>query len=230
MAGRTVKNIWIAGAGSGIGKALLEELQKRNNLFSVGCSRRGISFSSKLERGVNYKIDLTKEKEIIYFLEKIHEYLGKLDGVYITLGDGLFSSIENISLEAWQNHIYLNLTVPFLILKNIRNFLTTESFVCILSSTASKVGFPDSSAYCASKHGVLGLTKAIREEWKPYKIRVFNVSAGAIYTPIWENREGFQKEDMIPVEDFVKFLASFTDLPYSINLDDVYVLPLKGIL
>ncbi len=224
-----MKKIWIAGAGSGIGETLLQEFANDKSVFCVGVSRRGRKLNSNLEHGVNYNLDLRSEIELIRFLENYFQ-TQDLDGVYITLGDGLFKSVETISLEEWSSHLYLNLTVPFLILKHIRKFIKPKGFVCLLGSTASKQGFANSSAYCSSKHGILGLARAIREEWKPYQIRIFCVTVGAVYTPIWENRPEFKKEDMLSKEDFAKFLASFVHLPESINLEEVYTLPLKGIL
>lgn len=224
-----MKKIWIAGAGSGIGKVLLEEFANDRNVFCIGVSRSGKNWTSNLEHGVNYKLDLRTETQIIQFLETYFEPQS-LDAVYITLGDGLFKPLEEISLAEWSDHLHVNLTAPFLILKHIRKFIKPRGFVCLLGSTASKQGFPSSSAYCASKHGLLGLVRAVREEWKPHQIRVFCVTVGAVYTPIWESRPEFKKEDMISKEDFAKFLASFLYLPEGINLEEVYVLPLKGIL
>lgn len=225
-----MKNIWVAGSGSGIGEQLLKTLSNKKDTLVFGSSRRGLPLGDNFVSGTNYKLDLRKEQEIVPFLKAIKDKLNTLDAVYITLGDGLFSPIESIPQEDWDKHFELNVKAPFLILKNLKNLLNSNSFVCLLSSTAARMGFPESTAYCASKHAILGLARSIREEWKPDGIRVFNVSPGAIDTPIWEGREGFNREDMIPVQDFAELLASYIDLPSSLNLEDVYVLPKKGIL
>jgi NAD(P)-dependent dehydrogenase (short-subunit alcohol dehydrogenase family) len=216
----------VAGAGSGIGKSLLEVLSQKN-YRSIGLSRRGVSASEEIISGINYKCDLRKEEEIQAIFKKI----GRLDVLYITLGDGVFQSIQTLSLKEWNDHLELNLTAPFLILKTAYPYLKESSspMVVILSSTAGKQGFPDSSAYCTTKHGIAGLAKAIREEWKP-DIRVVTVYPGAVYTSIWEGREGFSPQDMIPEREFAIQMSLLMDTPASINIDEMYILPKKGIL
>ena len=216
----------VAGAGSGIGKSLLEVLSKKN-FRSIGLSRRGEAIEDELVSGTNYHCDLRNEEAIQALFKKI-EYI---DTLYITLGDGVFQPIHSLSLAEWNAHLELNLTAPFLLLKNAYKYLLNSKtpMVVILSSTAGRQGFPHSSAYCTTKHGVAGLAKAIREEWKPI-IRVVTVYPGAIYTSIWDGREGFNPEDMIPERDFAEQMSLLLDTPEAINIDEMYILPRKGIL
>ncbi|HNI90113.1 MAG TPA: SDR family oxidoreductase, partial [Leptospiraceae bacterium] len=163
---------------------------------------------------------------------KYQESNKTLDALFLCQGDGLFGEIEKIDRLSLEKHFQLNLFSQFSILQFAYPLLriSDHPFVCFLSSTAGKVGFPESTAYCASKHAVAGLAKSLREEWKKDNIRVMTVYPGAISTSIWEGREGFDQNDMIAPEDFAEYLASFITLPKTINLDESYVLPQKGIL
>ena len=222
----TLKTVVIAGSGSGIGKAILEELQSKN-LRAIGLSRRGVLHDKVAFHGKNYKCDLRDALDV----HETIEWIGKIDALYITLGDGLFKPLEETSLEEWESHLKLNLTAPFLLCKNAYSQLkkADSPLIVVLSSTAGKVGFPESSAYCTTKHGIAGLAKSIREAWKQ-KIRVVTVYPGAIYTPIWEGREGFKKEDMIPLKDFALQMIALLDSPSTLNIEEMYILPPKGIL
>ena len=60
----------MAGAGSGIGKSLLEVLSQKN-YRSIGLSRRGVSTSEEIVSGINYKCDLRKEEDIQAIFKKI---------------------------------------------------------------------------------------------------------------------------------------------------------------
>jgi NAD(P)-dependent dehydrogenase (short-subunit alcohol dehydrogenase family) len=229
----TVKKILIAGAGTGIGEALLSELKEKKDCFSIGISRRGIPKKEEpFKDGKNYLCDLLNPEEILTFINSLKNSWESLDALYLTFGNGLFKPIQEISLEDWENHFRLNLNASFILLKALYPLLkrSNSSFVSFLSSTAGKMGFPDSTAYCASRHAIAGFAKALREEWKKDGIRVFTVYPGAIATGIWEDREGFSRKDMILPGEFARFLASFIDLAPSINLDEVFVLPPKGIL
>jgi len=227
------KKILVVGAGSGIGEALFASLKDDSNFEIIGISRRGISFSDKINSGFNYKCDLINEKEIISFSDSYIRSFDSIDAIYFCQGDGLFGEISSLTKDKIDKHFALNVTSSFLILQKFYPLLKDSDknpFVCFLSSTAGKVGFPESTAYCASKHAVAGLAKSLREEWKKDKIRIFTVYPGAISTAIWDDRPGFDKNDMISPKDFASYLKSFLFLPASINVDDSYVLPIKGIL
>lgn len=229
------KNILVIGAGSGIGRALFELLNTLPEFRAFGISRRGIPFqkTQMIDSGVNYKCDLTNEKEIVSFFEFYQHSFKDIHAIYLCQGDGLFGNISSLSKDSIEKHFSLNIISSFLVLQKFYSLLrnSTESpFVCFLSSTAGKIGFPESTAYCASKHAVAGLAKSLREEWKKDKIRIFTVYPGAVSTEIWDNREGFDQKDMITPEEFAEYLKSFLYLPGSINLDESYVLPMKGIL
>lgn len=225
-----MKNILVAGAGAGIGKSIFEFFVKdRTNVY--GISRRG-EMSDLLTPGKNYQCDLENEVDIIRFANQFKSQIEKLDCLYLAAGNGLFKPIQEIAAGEWDKHFNLNVKSNFLLLRELYPLLQKgeNSFVCIVSSTAGKYGFPDSSAYCASKHAVAGLAKAIREEWKKDHIRVFILYLGAVSTAIWDTRPEFNKKDMIHPDELAKFLTMLTELPESINLDEIHLMPMKGVL
>ncbi len=229
----TAKKVLVVGAGSGIGEALFAILNKNSEQDVFGISRRGISSWAKIKSGFNYKCDVTNEAEIISFAEFYKNSFDAIDAIYLCQGDGLFGELSSLTKDKIESHFSLNITSSFLILQNFYPLLKLSNknpFVCFLSSTAGKVGFPDSTAYCASKHAVAGLAKSLREEWKKDQIRIFTVYPGAISTPIWDGRDGFDTKDMISPKDFAEYLKSLLSIPASINMEESYILPMKGIL
>ncbi|TGK20541.1 SDR family oxidoreductase [Leptospira stimsonii] len=228
---KEISPILVAGAGSGIGKSVLENLNAigRN---AIGISRAGIVLSSEstFEFGKNYHCDLFRTSEVPEFVSSLKKQFSILSGVYFTFGSGLFKSVEKITLEEWNAHFVLNLNSLFVLTKEILPLLKPGAFLCYLSSTAGYQGFPESTAYCASRHAIAGFAKALREELKPKGIRVITVYPGAVYTDIWKGREGFDQADMIPVDDFGKWLATLSTLPDAVYPDEIRLLPRKGIL
>ncbi|MCG6169926.1 SDR family oxidoreductase [Leptospira sp. FAT2] len=228
------KPILVAGAGSGIGKSVLENL----NLLSrdaIGISRTGAEWKnaesgSPFEYGKNFQCNLSRQSEVLEFVGALKSQVNSLSGVYFTFGSGLFKSVDQIALEEWNAHFVLNLNSLFLLTKEILPLLRAGSFLCYLSSTAGYQGFPNSTAYCASRHAIAGFAKALREELKSQGIRVITVYPGAVYTDIWKGREGFEQDDMIPVDDFGKWLATLATLPDAVYPDEIRLLPRKGIL
>ncbi|PJZ66057.1 3-oxoacyl-ACP reductase [Leptospira wolffii] len=224
------KNILVVGAGSGIGKALLEKLNAIPGYFPIGISRRGIHLESSPEKGRNYFCDLGNPEATLKFSLALLGYWKSIDAVYFASGDGLFLKIEDLEWEDLQRHLTLNLSAPILLTSKLLPALGSGSLLCYISSTAGKQGFPESSPYCASKHGIAGFAKAIREEVKNRDIRVSVVYAGAIDTSIWDGREGFDREDMIPVADAAELLANIYSQPRTFNQDEILLLPPKGVL
>ncbi|GBF40366.1 SDR family NAD(P)-dependent oxidoreductase [Leptospira johnsonii] len=224
------KNILVVGAGSGIGRSLLEKLNANSEYFPIGVSRRGRPLEESFERGKNYYCDLAEPEQILKFTSFLSERWEEIHAIYFASGDGLFLKIEDLEWEDLQKHLTLNLSAPILLTSKLLPSMKKGSLLCYISSTAGRQGFPESSPYCASKHGLAGFAKAIREEVKDRGIRVTTVYAGAIDTPIWDGREGFKKEDMVPASDAAVFLESLYSQPASFNQDEVLFLPPKGVL
>lgn len=227
-----MKYCLVAGAGSGIGHYLLQKLLEKENIFPIGISRRGEELHYPAERGKNYRCDLLKKEEVYSVFENIASEFPRLDLMYICSGNGVFGKFQDITDLEWDEHFALNVKGPFLALQSAFPLLVKAEnpLVTVLSSTAGHLGFAESAAYCASKHAVAGLAKALREEWKKHRIRISTVYPGAVYTSIWENRDGFDRKDMISPEDFGTYLASFSEIPSSTVPEEVHILPLKGIL
>jgi len=224
--------ILIFGAGSGLGLGLLQEFQKREKP-SYGFSRRGRDYV-QFHPGENHRLDLRepaqwKHFQMIWKRDCLNE---KEIIIYLMQGDGLFSPITEISEKAWDEHIFLNLTSHFLVSQFFWEFWkrAQRKILVFANSTASQRGFSESSAYCASKHGASGLAKALREEGKSIGLKVINAQLGAVATSIWDSRPSFSKNEMISVEDACQFLANLQDLPESLYLDSVELMPQKGIL
>lgn len=152
--------------------------------------------------------------------------------MYFALGDGLFGPIDLLKKKDSESHFELNVHSLILLSKYYSHhipFLQNATFV-FLGSTAGKQGFPESVAYCASKHAVLGIARALREEWKPFGTKVVHVSLGAVATGIWDERPEFDKNEMVSVSDISEYLWCISRLPKSIFVDDLSITPKKGIL
>ena len=118
------------------------------------------------------------------------ERFGRLDILVNSagVGDG-GEPILGATLEAWRRIISINLDGTFLGVKAVAPIMAAagRGSIINLSSILGKVGLPGASAYCASKGGVLMLTKSVALELAPLGVRVNSVHPGFIETPMVVN-------------------------------------------
>jgi meso-butanediol dehydrogenase/(S,S)-butanediol dehydrogenase/diacetyl reductase len=111
--------------------------------------------------------------------------LGALDVLVNVAGILSFSHSHEETLEEWNRILTVNLTGTFLLCReSLPHLLATKGNIVNLASTASHAGQPWAVAYCASKGGVLALSRELAVEYAEQGLRCNTVSPGAIDTPI----------------------------------------------
>nr|WP_310522168.1 glucose 1-dehydrogenase [Polymorphobacter sp.] len=131
--------------------------------------------------------DVTVESEWVAAVETAVERFGKLDVLVNNAGvAGGQLDLMTHTLEDWRRILSINLDGVFLGMRHCGPVMAAGGGGSIinLSSILGKVGLPNAAAYCASKGGVLMLTKAAALEWAPLGIRVNSVHPGFIDTPM----------------------------------------------
>jgi len=116
--------------------------------------------------------------------------LGRLDIVVANAGIQTMGPIEEISEDAWNQVIAVNLTGVFFTARAVVPHLKrneTGGAIVITSSVAGEVGLANLAHYVASKHGVIGLMKSMANELGPFNIRVNAVLPTSVRTPMIDN-------------------------------------------
>jgi 3-oxoacyl-[acyl-carrier protein] reductase len=186
-----MKTIFITGASSGIGKEI--SLKFLSNGYKVVAAARRIDLLEKIknenENGSNYlpyKLDLSKYEESRLVLEQIASE-NKIDTLINNAGITSFTSASDDSIEKIKNIIDINLVGSILAIKSVLSEMINNNsgtIINILSVVTEKI-FTKSSAYSASKAGLLAYVNVLREEVRANNIKVINVIPGATKTPIW---------------------------------------------
>ena len=102
------------------------------------------------------------------------------------------------------------------------------TIINILSVVTQKV-FTSSSAYTASKSGLLGYTKVLREEVRDKNIRIINVLPGATATEIWPNEVIRKNSDsMMDAEKIAKLVFKLYSERSNMVIEEIILRPLKG--
>jgi NAD(P)-dependent dehydrogenase (short-subunit alcohol dehydrogenase family) len=113
---------------------------------------------------------------------------GRVDVVANVAGIGNFNHSHSMPVAEWDKMLAVNLHGSFYVCRFVLPHLLEQGGGAIINtaSTAGVMGQPYSAAYCASKGGVVMLTKALAEEYKDRNVRVNAVAPGGVDTPIIE--------------------------------------------
>ena len=186
----------VTGAASGIGLAtttLLAEMGVRVVASDIDAAR-GAAAATKLERAghaVSFvRADVSAEHDVTALVKHVTDAHGRLDCAAncagIGGGDGLSADYPQ---DRWDRIVGVNLRGAFLVLRHELTAMTSLGLGGAILNVASTLGLRGSthaSAYSASKHAVLGITRTAAIEYAPYGIRVNAVCPGAIDTPMMD--------------------------------------------
>lgn len=225
--------ILITGGKSGVGRALAEQLKKR--AIVIATSRQvGFNNSLNLQPGEIFfqQLDVSNEESVLRLFRWLQLLPFKLDSLINNAGIGFFNPIESVETKEWESIIQTNLTGAFLCAREAFKLMKESGGGRIINigSIASKVPFTNNLAYGASKWGLKGLSANLGEEGKPYKIYSTHVTLGATYTDIWKSRPEFSPDDMLNTDEVAKSLAHLVLLPLNIAINEIEILPRKGVL
>ena len=185
------QNILVTGGTKGIGKKLVEDFSRLGgNVWFTGRDR--LKHNEKY-----FSVDFQNEDEMDIFLKKIKNI--KFDVVINNAGTNKIGNLEGYELEDYQGILNLNLTSCFKIIKSVIPSMKTYKYgkIINITSISSEISMPLRSAYCSSKFGLLGLTKASAVELAKYNILVNSVGPGVTKTELTVNVLGKDKMDEI---------------------------------
>jgi len=189
----------VTGGGSGLGQAASRILAERGARIVVADvdEAGGAATVGQCEQAgseaVFVRTDVTSELDVQTAVGTAVERWGRLDAALNNAGTtGPTKPVADYTLEEWNAVIALNLTGVFLCLKHEIPQMVSQGGGAIVntSSGAGLVGFAGLPGYVASKHGVLGLTKAAALEYVTAGVRVNAVCPGSTRTPMLEGLMG----------------------------------------
>jgi NAD(P)-dependent dehydrogenase (short-subunit alcohol dehydrogenase family) len=187
----------VTGGGSGLGRACAHALGRAGAAVLVADVDEdgGTETVSGIDGPAAFlRVDVTEQDEVAGMVEGAVERFGRLDIAVNNAGmTGVSAPTADYTLDDWNRAIALNLTGVFLCLKHeIPAMIASGDGGAIvnMASGAGLVGFAGLPAYVASKHGVVGLTRAAALEYVKAGIRVNAVCPGSTRTPMLEGFMG----------------------------------------
>ena len=222
MSSLSGKSAIVTGASRGIGLAIARALDRED-------VRLGFLSRAQPDVGGEFvACDLADVEQIPGAVRKLVKRLGTVDFLINNAGTFLEMAVPDIQLADWDRVLHVNLTAPFLLTREVLPHMIArrQGRIVNIASTASTQGYLHQSAYCASKHGLLGFGRSLAMEAKPHNVHVHTLCPGGVDTDLIKGTylgQRLKGQPMINPEDIAEMVLFLLRQPDNIDLAEVVV-------
>ena len=206
----------VTGAGGGIGRSISKTLAKLGAYVVLlgGNKAEKLLETEKEVKALGGKClvlpgNLTDEKFIDSSVEKILSECGGVDVLINNAGVATNTPFEQTDMALFDKIMNINVRAPFMLTNKLLPTIRKSDRASIINiaSVVSHAGYPNQSAYVASKHALLGFTKSLAIELYQDGVRVHAISPGGIYTDMIKvSRPDLTPDGMIMPEEIASIV------------------------
>lgn len=199
----------ITGGTSGIGLETARQFIAEGATVAItGRSQRALDAAGQALAGKALLLlsdagDIPQQRELTQQLE---QRLPRLDVLYVNAGDVTHRPLPEWDEQSYQRLMDINLKGPFFLIQALLPLLANPSSVILCGSVSAHIGLPQSSAYAASKAGLLSLARTLSGELHARGIRVNGLSPGPTETPAL-GKLGLAEADERALRDDIRALV-----------------------
>jgi len=193
------KTAVITGAYGGLGKSLTNQyLSKGYNVHMIGRNKSRLSeieahFKNQYPTALiqTYECDLADSHWIKEVCDTIRMKIDEVDVLINCAAIFPVGTLADTSIRDFERCMQINVTAPFIIMQQLLDCIknSKNGKIINIGSSSAYGGGPNTSAYCASKHALLGLSRSLFKELRNDGIKVFCVSPGSIQTDMGKEVE-----------------------------------------
>ena len=191
----------VTGAARGLGLLIAQDLA-REGMHVVGADLRGNDLAQQMNglgggsgaRAVAVPTDIGQEQQVIELVARTVREFGRVDVLVNNAGIRQIAKVWETETAMWDRLHNANLKGHFLCTREVLKqsmLARNEGTLIFVSSGSGKKGEEDSSAYCASKWGVIGFAESVAKDLKTTRIRVTSITPGMILTPMARESEAW---------------------------------------
>ena len=188
-----MKNIWITGASSGIGKALALKFAKEGWQVAASARRENLlNEISNLNKNISpFPLDVTDKVKCKEVFEEIKNKYQNIDICFFSTGTWDPKKEKDINIDQMNNVMKVNFFGTLNCIKTVEQYFKDRNngHISIVSSVAGYRGLPNSTGYGASKAALNNLAESLYFDFGRHNVRVSLVSPGFIKTPMTDKNE-----------------------------------------
>ncbi len=235
----TGKVVLITGAGSGLGEATAHAFAR------AGCRIACVDLNEEAATRVSQELqaaggesmalpcDVSDATSVFGVVQSAVERFGRLDATVSCAATDYVLSVDDMSVEQWDRVIGVNLRGPFLVAKAAFAVMKTQrsGHIINIASTAALRAWGNAAAYHASKWGLVGFSRGLGVEGRPYGIRVTTVIPGGMRTHFFDRfpEQGIPMPDERNLQDpanVAETIVFAVRMPEQSVMPEVMVMPL----
>jgi short-subunit dehydrogenase len=229
-------NIVITGASKGLGKAFAKIFaNNNNNLFLCARNINDLlvvvqEIEQQFPQSKIYckQVDVSKKEEVIDFANWCLTF-GATDILINNAGQFLSGAIHNEEENRLQKMIETNLYSAYYLTRHLlpAMMLQQQGHIFNICSIASLQAYSNGGSYSISKFALLGFSKNLREELKPYNIKVTSVLPGAVYTQSWAG-SGVDENRIMKDTDIATMVLAASQVSLNACVEEIIIRPQLG--
>lgn len=191
LAALSDKHALVTGGGSGLGAAIARGLAAQGCAVTLAGRRAAPlqEVAATLPKAATVQADVSDEAGVAAMFEAARDAFGPLDILVSNAGAAESAPLAKTDLGLWQRMLAVNLTGAFLCARGALAEMQDRGAgrIVFIASTAGLKGYAYVAPYCAAKHGVVGLTRALAQETAHSGVTVNAVCPGFAETPLLED-------------------------------------------
>lgn len=226
------KTALVTGAGRGIGRAIALAFA-RDGYNVVAVARTGDQVAETIAEARSFGTpaegavcDVTQRASIAAAIDGAVARFGSLDVLVNNAGYACFKPFIELTPDEWQQTLDVNLTAVFHACQTAIPHMIRQDFgrIINISSVAGVKPLAEQSAYCASKHGLNGLSKVLAMELRDYDIAVHTICPGGVDTQLAQTAMPERdKSNWMRPDDIAEIAVFLTKLSRRATVDEVVV-------
>jgi len=219
------KRCLLTGATGGLGRALATVLCAAGvDVFLTGRDEEALARFARQVGSTRFAAaDLGSTEEVLSVASKASDAVGGIDLLINNAGIFPIRPLGETSVVEFDACFDVNIRAPFLLCRHFAPRMAARGWgrIVNIASSSAYSGFRNTSIYCASKHALLGLSRALFDEYKGSGVRIFCVSPGSIRTAMGLTLVDQSPDSLLDPSEVATFIVDLISYDGTMTAEEV---------